>query len=71
VKQEVREAADEFALLGLAQALDFLGDRRDIRLADAPGAQEARLFEAPGVKIAVRRVDMTLNLSPQLKAVDG
>ena len=53
MEQEDRKPADEFALLGLAHALDFLGDRRQIGLSDAPVAQERRLFEASGVEIVV------------------
>ena len=53
MQQENREAADEFALLGLAHALDFLGDRGEVRFRDPAGAQERRLFEAPGVEVAV------------------
>jgi hypothetical protein len=40
VDQEDHEAADEFALLTSAHALDFRGDRGEIGFLDASGAQE-------------------------------
>ena len=53
MQQEDREAADEFALLGLAHALDFLGDAARSASLHPSGAQERRLFEAPGVEILI------------------
>ncbi len=51
--QQDREAAYEFELLGVARAVDFLGDDREIGLANAAGAQQLRLFRHPGIKIGV------------------
>ncbi len=53
MQEEVREAAGEFALLGLAHAFDFLGDEVEIGLREPTLAQEGRLFEAPSVEILV------------------
>ena len=53
MQQQNREAAHEFALLGFAHALDFLGDRLKVGFAGPASAQERRLFEGPGVEIAV------------------
>ena len=53
IQQQNREAAHEFALLGFAHALDFLGDRLKVGFAGPASAQERRLFEGPGVEIAV------------------
>jgi hypothetical protein len=39
MKQQRRRQADEFALFGLAQALDFLGDMFKVRLAACSRAQ--------------------------------
>jgi len=52
MQEQNSQAADELPLFRLAHALDFLGDRGDIRLRDAAFAQERRLFEAPSVEIA-------------------
>jgi len=53
MQDEDREAADKFALLGLAYALDLLGDEVEVGLGDSALAQQRRLFEAPGVKVLV------------------
>ena len=53
MQEKNRKAADKFALLGLAHALDLLGDEVQIGLDDSALAQQRSLFEAPGVKVLV------------------
>ena len=49
VKQEDRDATDEFALIGLTDALGFLSDRGEVSFRDAASAQQRRLLDALGV----------------------
>lgn len=53
VPEQHGEAADQFALLGPAHALDFLGDVFDISFLQLSGAQQLGLLIRPSVKILV------------------
>ncbi len=57
--QQDRQPADQFALLASAHALDFLGDKLDIRLGQTAGAQQPGLFIGPGVEIPVVKLPIT------------
>src|SRR5689334_12107871 len=53
MQQQDAQAADEFALLRPAHAVDFLGDVLDVGLGQFSRPEEFSLLSAPGVEIAI------------------
>jgi hypothetical protein len=53
MQQKHGQPIDQFALLGLAQALDFLGDVRHVRFRKPAVAKQRGLLVGPGVEIMI------------------
>ena len=56
MKKKHREATDKLALFGFSQPFDLLRYVLDIRFTERPGAEQRRLRQPPGVKVAIVKI---------------